>query len=179
MLGRGFGPLPPVLKRHLQGDLDGGGAVVGVEDVVEAGRRQFDEAAGQADGGDVGDAQQRAMGDGVELFADGGVDLGDAMAVDVAPQRRDAVEVLAAVEIDEEAAVRRGDDERRFGGVRLHRREGVPDVVAVPLFELFAGRHRFRVQRRAGGVSPLFRRTVSDGVHLLLRWKNYLLYLAL
>ncbi len=47
------------------------------------------------------------MGDGVELIADGGVDFGDAMAVDVAPQRRDAVEVLTSVEIDEEAAVRR------------------------------------------------------------------------
>ena len=94
------------------------------------------------------------MGDGVELFADGGVDFGDAMAVDVAPQRRDAVEVLAAVEIDEEAAVRRGDDERRLGGVGLHRRERVPDVVAVPLFELFAGRHMYKVARSGDETSP-------------------------
>ncbi len=81
------------------------------------------------------------MGHCVKLIADGGVDFRDAMAVDVAPQRRDAVEVLAAVEIDEEAAVRPRDDERRFGGVGLHRREGMPDVVAVPLFEFVAGRH--------------------------------------
>ena len=77
----------------------------------------------------------------VELLAEGGVELRHAVAVDVAPQRRDAVEVLAAVEVDEEAAVAPRDDERRLGGVGLHRRERVPDVVAVPLFEFFAGGH--------------------------------------
>ena len=143
-------PLPPVLKRHFQGDFDGGGAVVGIEDVVEAGRRQFDEAAGQADGRHVGQAEQGAVGDGVELFADGGVDFRDAMAVDVAPERRHAVEVFAAVEIDEETAVGAGDDERRLGGVGLHRRERVPDVVAVPLFELFTGRHRVQGSKERG-----------------------------
>ena len=74
--------------------------------MIETGRRQFDKAAREANGRDVGNAQQRAMSDGVELFADGGVDFGDAMAVDVAPQRRHAVEILPAVKIDEETAVR-------------------------------------------------------------------------
>ena len=83
------------------------------------------------------------MGDAPKLLADGGVQrLGHGMAVDVAPQRRDAVEVFVAVEVDERAAARFADDERGLGGVGLHRREGVPDVFAVPALEVFAvGRH--------------------------------------
>ena len=34
----GFRRLPPILERHFQGDFDGGGAVVGIKNVVESGR---------------------------------------------------------------------------------------------------------------------------------------------
>ena len=101
------------------------------------------------------------MGHGVKLFADGGVDLGDAMAVDVAPERRHAVEVFAAVEIDEETAVGAGDDEGRLRGVVLHGRERVPNVVAVPLLELFTGRHMYKVARSGDETSPERERGVS------------------
>ena len=37
LLGPGRPALPPVLKRHLQGDFDGRGAVVGEEDTRQAG----------------------------------------------------------------------------------------------------------------------------------------------
>ena len=97
--------LPPILKRHLQGDFNGGRAVVGIKNVVKSGRRQFDKTTRQANGGDVGNAEEGAMSHGVELFADGRVNFGDAMAVDVAPERRHAVEVFPAVEIDEKTAV--------------------------------------------------------------------------
>jgi hypothetical protein len=59
------------------------------------------------------------------------------MAVDIAPQRRDAVEILAAIEVNEEATTGRGDDEWLLGGICLHGRERMPNVLAVPLFELF------------------------------------------
>src|SRR5262249_53537778 len=139
LLGPGVGALAPVLKGHLEGDLDGGGPVVGEEDVGQPGGRQLDQPAGQEDGGNVGQAQQGGVGDPVELGAEGLVQLGDAVAVDVAPEGGDAVEVLVAVEVDEEAAGGLCDDEGPLGGVVLHGGEGVPDVGLVPLFELLAG----------------------------------------
>ena len=40
------------------------------------------------------------MGDFLELGEDGGVELGDAMAVDVAPEGADAVDVATAFGVD-------------------------------------------------------------------------------
>ena len=131
--------LPPVLKRHFQGDLDRRGAVVGKENTVEAGGRAFDEPPRQSGRRHVADAEQCAVGNAVKLPPDGRVELGHTMAVEVAPQRRDAVNIAPAVEVDQVAAFGAVDQERRFLGVSLHRREGVPDVLAVPSFELFAG----------------------------------------
>ena len=56
--------------------------------------------------------------------------FGVAMAVDVAPQAADAVDVLVAVDVGEHAALGPFDDERLVLG---HLREGVPDVGAVPI----------------------------------------------
>src|SRR5437870_3167182 len=80
------------------------------------------------------------MGDPVELRANGVVELRHAMAVDVAPERRDAVDVGVAVEVEEEAPLGTVDDQRAFLRVGLHRRERMPDVIAVPAFQLFARR---------------------------------------
>ncbi len=80
------------------------------------------------------------MSDAVKLVADGEIELGNPMPVNVAPQRRDAIEVFSAVQVDQETASRFGDDQRSFGGIGLHGREGMPYVVAVPLFELFTVR---------------------------------------
>jgi hypothetical protein len=46
----------------------------------------------------------------IELFADGLIELRHAMAVDVAPERGNAVEIRFAVEVIEIAAVGAGDD---------------------------------------------------------------------
>ena len=66
------------------------------------------------------------------------------MAVHVAPQRRDAVDVFAAVQVDEDTAACCADDQRLLGDMLVHGREGMPDVVAVPLFELTAVEHADR-----------------------------------
>ena len=65
--------------------------------------------------------------------ANGGVDLRVAMAVDVAPQAADAVDVPVAVDIDQHAAFGPFDHKRLVLG---HLREGVPDVRAVPIVQL-------------------------------------------
>ena len=48
----------------------------------------------------------------VELVADRGVDARVAVAVDVAPQRRDPVDVAAAARVDQIGALAALDDER-------------------------------------------------------------------
>ncbi len=128
----GIGLLAPVLEGHLERDLDGGGAVVGEEDAGEAGWGEVREAAGQFDGGGVGDSEERDVGHLVELAADGLVDAGVAMAVDVAPEGADAIEVAAAVGVEEVDALAAFDDQgvgRQPVGLG---REGVPEVGPVP-----------------------------------------------
>ncbi len=73
------------------------------------------------------------MGHLVELLADGRVEPRVAMAVDVAPQAGHAVEILAAVDVDQRAAVGPLDDQRL---VLAHLGEGVPDDVAIPAAKL-------------------------------------------
>ena len=62
------------------------------------------------------------MGDATELVADRRVDRRVAVAVDVAPQRRDAVDVAAAVGVDQVGALAGLDRERL--GARTNRAAG-------------------------------------------------------
>ena len=55
------------------------------------------------------------MGDAIELRADGIVELAAMVAVNVDPERADAVEVAAAVDVDELVAFGARDDERLAG----------------------------------------------------------------
>src|SRR5262249_21724337 len=91
------------------------------------------------------------------LLSEGVVYLGDAMAVDVAPQRGGAVDVGASDEVIQKAALGPLDDEGRLGHVGGHGGEGVPDVVAVPLFELLSrwGHGKAIVRRRRPSPSTV------------------------
>jgi hypothetical protein len=60
----------------------------------------------------MGEPQHRRVSDPVELVADRLVDAGMAMPVDVAPKRRDAVDVAAAVTGDQIRAITALDDQR-------------------------------------------------------------------
>ena len=65
-----------------------------------------------------------------------GVELGDPVAERRDPQRRDRVEVAAAVDVDQLAALGALDDHRRVLGVSRHLGEAVPDdgrIAAGPL----------------------------------------------
>jgi hypothetical protein len=73
-------------------------------------------------------SEQRRVREAAELIADGGVDLRDAVAQQVAPQGRGRVEVAAAAIVDEAMAFRAHDDEglgRRAPG---HPGERMPDA---------------------------------------------------
>ncbi len=82
-----FAALRPPLEGHLEGDLHRGRTAVGIEHAAQRPGRQRHQLLGQLDRRRVGEAEQRRVGDAIELVADGGIDGGVPMAVDVAPQR--------------------------------------------------------------------------------------------
>jgi hypothetical protein len=124
--------LEPELERHLEGRLDGARAVAREEHLLESRRCDLDEPSGEGDGRGIGEPEVRGVGHLGELGGDRRVEPRVAVPVDVAPHARGAVEVTAAVGVDEPRALA-ALDEQRF--VLLHLGERVPDVVAVPLPE--------------------------------------------
>src|SRR3954468_23307248 len=133
-------PQLPVLEGDLQRHFDRGGARIRIEDLVqdrlslETGSPP-DELRGELDGRRRGEAEERRVRDVFELELHRGVDLGLAVPVDVHPQRRDGVEVLAPPGVEEPRTARVGDDDGLVAGERLepglHLRERMPDVGAV------------------------------------------------
>ena len=81
--------------------------------------------------GGMGEAEQRRVRDAVELVAYGGVDARVAVPVDVAPQRRDAVDVATAVDVDEVGALGALDDQRLIVDPAALLGEGMPDVSVI------------------------------------------------
>jgi hypothetical protein len=71
------------------------------------------------------------MSDAIQLIADRSVDLRNAVTVDVAPQRRNAVQITATRLVDQLETLGRYDHRCRLATVRLHRSEGMPDVTVV------------------------------------------------
>src|SRR5690606_30218845 len=140
----------PVLEGELEGDLHRGGAVVGVEDALEAGRGELGQPGGELGGGGVGQAEQGGVGEAVELVADGLVDLGAVVAVDGDPEGGDAVEVAAALGVDEVVAVAALDDEG--GGIEpvAHGGEGMPEEALVEVNPAVGG-HGGRLYMTGGG----------------------------
>ena len=118
----------PVLERHLEGRLDGAGAVGAVE---EAGKPPGDvggEPLRQLEGGGVGGAEEGAVLQPLRLAPDRLDDVRVPVAVDDRPDRGHAVDVLAAVPVDDAVALGAVDDQPRLAVVAGHRREGVPDA---------------------------------------------------
>ena len=80
------------------------------------------------------------MGHAVELVAHGGVDARVAVAVDVAPERGDAVDVAAAVGVDQVGALGALDDQRLLLAPGALLGERMPEVGAVRGGEVHWGR---------------------------------------
>src|SRR5437868_323157 len=90
---------------HQRLDDHGGQAVVGEEYTRQSRRRQRDQPMSQLDRRHVADAEKGRMRDTVELLPNGVIELRHTMTVDVAPERRDAVDVTIAVKVEKEAAL--------------------------------------------------------------------------
>jgi hypothetical protein len=132
--------LLPVLERHLERDLGRGRAGVGVEDAGQAGRGELHQPFRQLDRRRVAEPEHGRVGDAVELGPDGAVDVVVAVAVHVAPQRGDAVDVAPAIGVDQVGALGALHDQRRLLLPAPLLREGVPEVRAVGGDEVHARR---------------------------------------
>src|SRR5262245_840486 len=86
-----------------------------------------------------------------------------AVAVHVAPQRRHAVQVAAALCVDEPAALGLGDDERLLAQPVGHLREGMPEVAMVPLDEARPG-HAAAPDMRAAAAKASRARSICASV---------------
>ena len=146
------------LERDLERDLDGGRTGVGVEHARQAGRRHLYQPRRQLGGGRVREAEHGRVRDPVELRAHGGVDGRVAVAVHVAPQRRDPVEVAPAVLVDQLVALGGGDDQRLGREPVAHLRERVPEEAPV---EVGGGVARGRRLRCAPGRAGVVHRVLS------------------
>ena len=83
----------PVLERELEGDLDGVGAVVREEAAIERTARQAGKLLGELGGARVVEAEEGDVGDLVELGAEGGVELGVVVSMDIGPDGGVSIEV--------------------------------------------------------------------------------------
>ncbi len=76
------------------------------------------------------------------LIADGLVDFGDAVSVDVAPEAGDPVDVAVPVGVDQVEPLGPVDDQRGLFTPLSHGGEWVPDVLVVEFCEALSLRHR-------------------------------------
>ncbi len=126
------GFLRVVLVGDLEGDLDRCCPAIGVKDLGESARRSGNQRPGQLDRRDAGESQERRVGDAVELLPYRTVDFRHPVSVDVAPERRDAVEIPASFDVDQEESVSRLDDRRPLVTIGEHGGERMPDELVVP-----------------------------------------------
>ena len=145
----GMAEVEPILRGQFEGDFGGGCAGVGIKNFFEVLRDDLHQSIGQENRGLGGQAEHGGVGDFIELFADGLIYFGHAMAVDVAPERRDAVEIFVAVGVDEIHSFGAGDDQWVGVEPEGHGGEGVPEVLFVQGTKFCGVRIHLLLHRRA------------------------------
>ena len=128
--------LLPVLKRHLESRFNSRSTIIGIKHPGQSGGSEFDQPPCQPNCRNVAHSQKSCMGDGIDLLFESFIQLGYTVAMNIAPEGGSAIEIIPAVEIAQETAMGGGDDQGALAGVVFHRREWVPDMLAVPLLEL-------------------------------------------
>jgi hypothetical protein len=94
-------------------------------------RRYLDQLLRQLDAGDVTQPEKRGVGDAIELSVDGIIEFFFSMSVDIAPERRNAVQILSTVNIDKIMTIASVDDARFLAHPLLHLSERMPKVSVV------------------------------------------------
>jgi hypothetical protein len=122
----------PVLEGDLERLLHRRGAVRGEQQVWPVHGHHAGQRLGELDDHAVAVAEQRRMRHPVDLAPQRLVELRHPMAEGRDPERRDGVEVAAAVDVDQLAALGRLDDDRLVVEVARHLGEAVPDHGGIP-----------------------------------------------
>ena len=105
--------------------------------MIEAARRDLDQAPRERRDAGMRRPEKRGVGETAELIGDGGVDFRHAMAEQIAPKRRRAVEQPPAAIIDEIVAIGIHHDQRLGREVLLHLGERMPDMLRIPPPDVF------------------------------------------
>jgi hypothetical protein len=127
----------PVLERDLQRLLHGGRAIGRVEEMRIVDGNDGGECLRQLDDDAIAVPEHGRVRASGQLPPDRVVEFGNAVSEGRDPQRRNRVEVVAAVEVDEVVPFRSLDDDRAVAGVGRHLREPVPHNRGVSLHPRF------------------------------------------
>ncbi len=122
----------PVLEGDLERLLHRRGAVRGEQEVRPVDRHDAGQRLGELDDHAVAVPEQRRMRHPVDLAPQRLVQFRHPMAERRDPERRDGVEVAAAVDVDQLASLGRVDDDRLVVEVAPHLGEAVPDHGGIP-----------------------------------------------
>src|SRR3972149_1729421 len=126
----------PILKGHLNGDLYGGGTVIGVEDLCDSPWSELNQPLGQLDCRNVGQSEQRRMGDLVQLMAQSLVQSPFSVTMEVDPERGNPVQIPIPVDVVEVEAAASLDDDGGFFFPVFHLGKRMPNIAAGIFLEL-------------------------------------------
>jgi hypothetical protein len=134
----------PVLEGHLQGDLDGVGAVVAEEATIQCARSDCRQFPGQLGANRVAEPEIGRVGDLFHLGGKGGIEVRVVVTMDVCPNGSVAIQVAAPVGISQPDARAAFDVNRLNRGVFLHLRKRVPGMGEIPFTKPLIRRFQVR-----------------------------------
>ena len=118
----------PILIGHLEGHFHGGRTVVRVKHLIQTGRGDLNQFAGELHGGRIGETQKCGMRHTIDLFLERAIDYRLAVTVHGNPQAGDPVQIAVAVGVDQLVAVCPVDDQRLVGDPIAHLGKRMPDM---------------------------------------------------
>ncbi len=127
-----YAPVVPVLERDLERLLHRRRAVAGIQEMWVVDGNDAGQRFGELDDYTVAVAEHGRVCAERELVQDRVVELGNVMTQGRDPQRRDRVEVVPTVDVDQLPALGPVDDDRVVVGEGRHLGEAVPHDLRVP-----------------------------------------------
>ena len=119
-------------------------AVIGIKDSFEPFWRYLDEFPSQFDAGNMAQPEKSGVRNAVYLTLQRVVQLLLAVAVNVAPKRRDTIDILSSLNVVQITPFSAVNDARILPHPLLHLCEGVPKVGVIKAFKFFVVHsHRF------------------------------------
>ena len=121
----------PILEGHLERNLHRRRAIVRIKHSREAGRGEPNQLFRQGDGRRIGYAQHGRVRNPAELCGQGPIECRLSVAMEIDPDRRNAVKIPASFAILQVDALSSFDNQRSLFFPILLLREGMPEVAPV------------------------------------------------